>query len=120
MGKRVLIIDDAAFMRMMIRDILMRDGYEVIGEGVNGKDGFEKYTELKPDLVTLDITMPEIDGLTCLKNIKAYDGNANVIMVSAMGQQAMVIEAIQNGAKDFLVKPFQKERVIEAVKKVIG
>ena len=120
MSKSVLIVDDAAFMRMMLKDILTKNGYNVIGEGINGQDGFEKYAELKPDLVTLDITMPEMDGLTCLKKIRAYDGNANIVMVSAMGQQAMVIEAIQSGARDFIVKPFAADRILEAVRKAIG
>ena len=120
MAKNVLICDDAAFMRMMIKDILTKNGYNVAGEAENGAKAVEKYAELKPDLVLMDITMPEMDGIQALKNIKASDGNACVIMCSAMGQQAMVIEAIQAGAKDFIVKPFQADRVLEAVKKVIG
>lgn len=118
MAKRVLVVDDAAFMRMMLKDILSKNGYEVVGEGVNGNDGFEKYKELKPDIVTLDITMPECDGLQCLKKIKAFDAGANVVMCSAMGQQAMVIESIQSGAKDFIVKPFQQDRVLESLAKI--
>ncbi|MBQ2706400.1 MAG: response regulator [Agathobacter sp.] len=120
MGKNILICDDAAFMRMMIKDILTKNGYNVVGEAENGAVGVEKYKELKPDLTLMDITMPEMDGINALKNIKAADAGANVIMCSAMGQQAMVIEAIQAGAKDFIVKPFQPERVLEAVKKVVG
>ena len=120
MAKNILICDDAAFMRMMIKDILTKNGYNVVGEAENGKIAVEKYSELSPDLVLLDITMPEMDGIGALKAIKAKDPNACVIMCSAMGQQAMVIEAIQSGAKDFIVKPFQAERVLEAVKKVIG
>ena len=120
MGKRVLICDDAAFMRMMIKDILTKNGYEIAGEAENGAIAVEKYSELQPDLVLMDITMPEMDGIQALKKIRANDGNANVIMCSAMGQQAMVIDAIQSGAKDFIVKPFQPDRVLEAVKKVIG
>ena len=108
MAKNILIVDDAAFMRMMIKDILTKNGYNVAGEAE------------KPDLVLMDITMPEVDGIQALKNIKASDPNAKIIMCSAMGQQAMVIEAIQSGAKDFIVKPFQADRVLEAVKKVIG
>ncbi len=119
MAKNVLICDDAAFMRMMIKDILTKNGYNVVGEAENGAKGVEKYGELKPDLVLMDITMPEMDGLQALKAIKGSDADAKVIMCSAMGQQAMVIESIQNGAKDFIVKPFQADRVIEAVKKVI-
>lgn len=120
MAKKVLICDDAAFMRMMIKDILTKNGYEVAGEAENGQKAVEKYNETKPDLVLMDITMPEMDGIQALKAIKAADPSATVIMCSAMGQQAMVIEAIQSGAKDFIVKPFQAERVLEAVKKVVG
>ena len=120
MAKNILICDDAAFMRMMIKDILTKNGYNVVGEAENGAKGVEKYAELKPDLVLMDITMPEMDGIAALKAIKASDAGATVIMCSAMGQQAMVIESIQAGARDFIVKPFQAERVIEAVKKVIG
>ncbi|MBQ9867003.1 MAG: response regulator [Lachnospiraceae bacterium] len=117
---KILVVDDAAFMRMMIKDILTKNGYEVAGEAENGVVAVSKYTELKPDLVLMDITMPEKDGIQALKDIKANDSSAKVIMCSAMGQQAMVIEAIQSGAKDFIVKPFQADRVIEAVKKVVG
>ena len=120
MGKRVLICDDAAFMRMMIKEIHTKNGYEIAGEAENGAIAVEKYSELQPDLVLMDITMPQMDGIQALKKIRANDGNANVIMCSAMGQQAMVIEAIQSGAKDFIVKPFQPDRVLEAVRKVIG
>ncbi len=120
MGKQILIVDDAAFMRMMLKDILTKNGYEVVGEAENGNKAVEKYVELKPDLVTMDITMPEMDGIAALKAIKENDSAAKVVMCSAMGQQSMVIEAIQSGARDFIVKPFQPDRVIEAVKKVIG
>ena len=120
MAKNILICDDAAFMRMMIKDILTKNGYNIAGEAENGAKAIEKYAELKPDLVLMDITMPEMDGIEALKKIKASDPNASVIMCSAMGQQAMVIESIQSGAKDFIVKPFQADRVIEAVQKVVG
>ena len=120
MAIRVLIVDDAAFMRMMIKDILSKNGYEVVGEAENGQKAVEKFQELKTDLTTMDITMPEMDGITAVKEIKKIDANAKVIMCSAMGQQAMVIEAIQCGARDFIVKPFQPDRVLEAVRKVIG
>ncbi len=120
MAKNILICDDAAFMRMMIKDILTKNGYNVVGEAENGAKAVEKYTEVKPDLVMLDITMPEMDGIQALKKIKELDPGACVIMCSAMGQQAMVIESIQSGAKDFIVKPFQADRVIEAVKKAVG
>ena len=120
MAQNILICDDAAFMRMMIKDILTKNGYNVVGEAENGLKAVEKYTETKPDLVLMDITMPEMDGIQALKKIKELDSGATVIMCSAMGQQAMVIESIQAGAKDFIVKPFQADRVIEAVKKVVG
>ena len=120
MAKNILICDDAAFMRMMIKDILTKNGYTVVGEAENGAKAVEKYAELKPDLVLMDITMPEMDGIQALKKIKETDPNASVIMCSAMGQQAMVIESIQSGAKDFIVKPFQADRVLEAVQKVVG
>lgn len=120
MAKNILICDDAAFMRMMIKDILTKNGYTVAGEAENGAKAVEKYNELKPDLVLMDITMPEMDGIQALKKIKENDPGATVIMCSAMGQQAMVIESIQSGAKDFIVKPFQADRVLEAVKKVVG
>jgi two-component system chemotaxis response regulator CheY len=120
MANRILIVDDAAFMRMMIRDILTKNGYEVVGEAQDGAQAIEKYKDLHPDLITMDITMPEMDGITALKEIRKLDTNAKVIMCSAMGQQAMVIDAIQAGAKDFIVKPFQADRVIEAIKKTLG
>ncbi|MHC1750494.1 MAG: response regulator [Cellulosilyticaceae bacterium] len=120
MGKRILIVDDAAFMRMMIKDILTKNDYEVVGEAENGLKAVEKYKELKPELVLMDITMPEMDGIQAVKAIKAADANAKIVMCSAMGQQAMVIESIQAGARDFIVKPFQAERVLEAVRKVVG
>lgn len=116
----ILIVDDAAFMRMMIKDILSKNGYTVIGEAENGIKAIERYKELQPDLVIMDITMPEMDGIQAVKQIKAINDSAKIIMCSAMGQQAMVIESIQAGARDFIVKPFQAERVIEAVKKVVG
>ncbi len=120
MAKNILICDDAAFMRMMIKDILTKNGYNVAGEAENGVKAVEKYKEVAPDLVLMDITMPVMDGIQALKEIKKTDGGAKVIMCSAMGQQAMVIESIQAGAKDFIVKPFQADRVLEAVKKVVG
>ncbi|WP_010167672.1 response regulator [Candidatus Epulonipiscium viviparus] len=120
MAQTILIVDDAAFMRMMIKDIITKNGYEVAGEAENGQIAVAKYKELKPDLVLMDITMPEMDGIQAVKAIKAADAGAKVIMCSAMGQQAMVIEAIQAGAKDFIVKPFQADRILEAVKKVLG
>jgi two-component system chemotaxis response regulator CheY len=120
MAIKVLIVDDAAFMRMMIKDILTKNGFEVVGEAENGAKAVEKYQELRPDLTTMDITMPEMDGISAVKQIKKIDPNAKVIMCSAMGQQAMVIEAIQSGARDFIVKPFQPDRVLEAIRKAVG
>jgi two-component system chemotaxis response regulator CheY len=117
---RVLIVDDAAFMRMMLKDILTKNGYQIAGEAPNGLKAVELYKLEKPDVVTMDITMPEMDGIQALKEIKAIDPSARVIMCSAMGQQAMVMEAIKSGAKDFIVKPFQPERVLESLKKVLG
>lgn len=117
---KVLIVDDAAFMRMMIKEILTKNGFEVVGEANDGLQAVEKFKELLPDLVTMDITMPEMDGITALKEIKKIDANAKIIMCSAMGQQAMVIDAIQAGAKDFIVKPFQAERVLEAINKTLS
>src|SRR5699024_1927114 len=119
MGQRILIVDDAAFMRMMIKDILEKNGFSVVGEAQDGQEAVDKFKELTPDLVTMDITMPEKDGVAALKEIKALDAGAKVIMCSAMGQQAMVIDAIQAGAKDFIVKPFQADRVIEAIQKAL-
>ncbi len=116
----VLIVDDAAFMRMMLKDILSKNGYEVLGEAENGKVAVSWYEELKPDVVTMDITMTEMDGMTAVKEIKKASPDAKVVMVSAMGQQAMVIEAIQAGAADFIVKPFQPDRVLEALGKAIS
>ena len=120
MSKRILIVDDAAFMRMMIKDILTKNGYEIVGEAQDGAQAVEKYKELAPDLITMDITMPEMDGITALKEIRKINPNATIIMCSAMGQQAMVIDAIQAGAKDFIVKPFQADRVLEAIQKALS
>ena len=106
--------------RSMIKDILRKGGYQVVGEAEDGVRAIEKYRELKPDLVTMDITMPDMDGITAVKEIRGTDPNAVIIMCSAMGQQAMVIDAIQAGAKDFIVKPFQPDRVLEAIRKVLG
>jgi len=120
---RVLIVDDALFMRKVLSDILKREGMEIAGEAENGQAAIDKFKELKPDLVTLDVVMPkvgEIDGgISALKEIMKTDPNAKVVMVSAMGQHALVVEAIQAGAKDFIVKPFQQARVAQALKKVL-
>ena len=117
---KFLVVDDAAFMRMMVRDILTRGGHSIVGEASNGQEAVEQYQALKPDVVTLDITMPVKDGLQALGEIMKLDPSAKVIMCSAMGQQAMVFDAIRGGAKDFVVKPFQAERVLESVAKIIG
>ncbi|MCD5322694.1 MULTISPECIES: response regulator [Pontibacillus] len=120
MASKILIVDDAAFMRMMIKDILTKNGFDVVGEAQDGSEAVDKYKELQPDLVTMDITMPEMDGISALKEIKGLNGDAKIIMCSAMGQQAMVIDAIQAGAKDFIVKPFQADRVLEAINKALA
>ncbi|MCL1790408.1 MAG: response regulator [Peptococcaceae bacterium] len=119
MSHTVMVVDDAAFMRMMLKDILSNNGYQVIGEAENGSIAVDKYMELKPNITIMDITMPEMDGLQAIKEIRTKDPSAKIIMCSAMGQQAMVIEAIQSGAKDFVVKPFQPERVLEAIGKAL-
>lgn len=118
--KKVLIVDDAEFMRMMLTEILTNAGYQVVGEACNGKEAVSKYKELKPDFVTLDITMPEVDGISALKMIREFDPSAVIIMCSAMGQQSCVLDAINGGAKDFIVKPFRAERIIETVNKVLS
>ncbi len=118
--RKILIVDDAAFMRMMIKDILSKNGYEIVGEAADGAQAVQLYQDTQPDLVTMDITMPEMDGITALKEIKKVNPQAKVIMCSAMGQQAMVIDAIQAGAKDFIVKPFQADRVLEAISKALS
>lgn len=115
---RVLVCDDAVFMRKMITDMLVNLGHQVVGEAGNGLEALEQYKKLLPDLVTMDLTMPEIDGLQGVKMIKEFDPKANIIMCSAMGQQAMVLDAIRSGAKDFIVKPFQKGRIEEAILKL--
>ncbi len=119
----VLVVDDALFMRRMLSDILKKEGIEICGEAENGKEAIEKYQQLKPDLVTMDIVMPkieEIDGIDAVKEIMKIDSQAKIIMVSAMGQHSLVVEAIQAGAKDFVTKPFQPSRVAEAVKRALG
>lgn len=118
MAKKVLIVDDAVFMRMKLRDILEKNGYEVVAEAQNGLEAIERYNETSPDLVTMDITMPEMDGVEALKKIKAEHPEAKVLMCSAMGQQGMVMDAIRAGAVDFIVKPFDSDRVIKALDKV--
>lgn len=120
MAGRILIVDDAAFMRMMIKDILVNNGYEIAGEANNGLKAVEIFKKERPDLVTMDITMPDMDGITAVKEIRSFDPSAKIIMCSALGQQSMVMDAIKAGAKDFIVKPFQPDRVVEALKKALA
>ena len=120
MAQRVLVCDDAIFMRTMIADILTGAGYEVVGEAETGVQAVERYRSLRPDLVTMDIVMPDMGGIDAVREIVKEDANAKILMCSAMGQQALVVEAIQAGAKDFVVKPFQPSRVLEAVQRVLG
>ena len=116
----ILLVYDAAFMRKVIKDTLNKNGYTDVHEAVDGADAVEKYDELHPDLVMMDITMPNMDGLEALKAIRAKDPNANVVMCSAMGQESMVIDAVRSGAKDFIVKPFKPDRVLKTVSSIVG
>ena len=116
---RVLVVDDAAFMRKMVSDALTKGGHEVVGEAGNGTEAVDRYAELRPEVTTLDITMPEKDGLAALKEIIAFDPGARVIMCSALGQESKVLESIKAGAKDFVVKPFQPDRVLDAIGKAL-
>lgn len=120
LAKRILITDDTAFMRMTLRNVLVKNGYEIAGEAEDGLQAVEQYMIIKPDLVTMDITMPNMDGITAIKKIIEKDADAKIVVVSAMGQKALVIEALNSGAKDFIVKPFQPDRIVEALQKVIG
>lgn len=116
---KILLVDDAAFMRMMVKDTLTKAGYTDLYEAADGVQAVESYTEIQPDLVIMDITMPNMDGLEALKAIKAKDPNATVVMCSAMGQESMVIEAIKSGAKDFIVKPFKPDRILKTVSSIV-
>jgi two-component system chemotaxis response regulator CheY len=120
MAKKILLVDDAAFMRKVIKDTLSKNGYTELYEAVDGADAVEKYGEISPDLVIMDITMPNMDGLEALKAIRAKDPNANVVMCSAMGQESMVMDAVRSGAKDFIVKPFKPDRILKTVTSVLG
>ncbi len=120
MGNRILIVDDTAFMRMTLKNVLQKNGYEIVGEAENGQQAVEKYAQETPDLVTMDITMPVMDGITAIKEIMKTNTEAKIVVVSAMGQKSLVIEALSSGAKDFIVKPFQPERILDAVKKVLA
>ena len=117
---KVMICDDAAFMRMMIKDILTKNGYEIAAEAENGQKAVEKYPEAKPDLVLMDITMPEMDGIEALQKILEIDTNAKVIMITAAGQQSKVLDALKYGAKQFITKPFEKDVVLNSIKEVLG
>ncbi|RII36350.1 response regulator [Clostridium chromiireducens] len=116
--KKVLIVDDAVYMRLSLKEILERNGFEVIGDAENGIEAINKYKMLSPDIVTMDITMPEMDGVQALTEIKKIDSNAKVVMISAMGQESIVRESIMNGAKGFIVKPFKEENVIKSLSKI--
>lgn len=116
---KIMIVDDAAFMRMMVKDTLAKGGYTDVCEACDGDEALQTYKEIKPELVLMDITMPNMDGLEALKQIKAFDAEATVVMCSAMGQETMVIEAIKSGAKDFIVKPFKPNRILDTVSKII-
>lgn len=120
MGIKVLFVDDSSFMRSILKGIILKEPYVLAGEADNGREAVELYQQLKPDLVTMDIVMPEMDGIDAVRQIRAVDPDAKIIMVSAMGQQGMVIDAIQAGARDFIIKPFQPPRIHEALKRVIG
>ena len=117
---KIMLVDDAAFMRMMVKNALTKSGYDNIIEAQDGAEAVKKYAEEKPDMVFMDITMPNKDGLEALKEIKAAHPNANIVMCSAMGQEAMVIEAIKSGAKDFIVKPFKPDRILATAEKILS
>jgi two-component system chemotaxis response regulator CheY len=120
MAKKILLVDDAAFMRKMISDTLSKAGYEELYEAVDGADAVAKYSEVQPDLVIMDITMPNMDGLEALKAIRGADPSASIVMCSAMGQESMVMDAVRSGAKDFIVKPFKPDRVLKTVTSILG
>lgn len=120
MALRVMVVDDALFMRNMLKDIFLRAGYEVVAEGENGEVALQLYREARPDLVTMDIVMPKKSGIEALQDIIADDPQARVIMVSALGQDALVLEAVESGARDFIVKPFREEKVLETVRRVVA
>ncbi len=119
-SRRVLIVDDAVVMRMMIKGILAKSGFEIVGEAQNGVEAVEKYVELHPDLVTMDVVMPEMDGIAAVRQILSHDPAARIVMCTSMGQQALVVEAIQAGAKSFITKPFQPPKIVETLNKVLA
>lgn len=118
--KKILIVDDAAYMRMMLKEILVDHGYTVAGEASNGAEAVEKFRELKPDMVTMDITMPEMDGIEAVKKIRSFAPEAIIVMCSAMGQQNLVMKSLEAGAKDFVVKPFEPERIIQTLESIFA
>jgi two-component system chemotaxis response regulator CheY len=120
MGAKVLIVDDALFMRNMLRNIFAESGFDVIGEAQNGNEAVEKFRELSPDLITMDIVMPEMNGIDALKQIMTVDAGAKVVICSALGQESLIIEALEAGARDFIVKPFKPAKVVEVAQKVLG
>ena len=117
---KIMVVDDADFMRMMVKNALAQGGYTDVCEASDGAEAVQMYAEQKPQLVLMDITMPNMDGLEALKKIRENDGNAQIVMCSAMGQESMVIDAIKAGAKDFIVKPFKPERILSTVDGLIG
>lgn len=117
---RVLVVDDTAFMRRMLRELLSKAGLEVVAEAGNGREAVEQYRQVRPALVIMDITMPELDGIAAVREIVREDPSARIVMCSALGQQELIIEALEAGAQDFVVKPFVPEKVLEAVHKVLG
>jgi len=119
-SRRVLIVDDAVVMRMMIKGILAKSGFEIVGEAQNGVEAVEKYVQLRPDLVTMDVVMPEMDGIAAVRQILSHDPAARIVMCTSMGQQALVVEAIQAGAKSFITKPFQPPKIVETLNKVLA
>lgn len=119
MKNRVLIIDDSVFMRKIIANILVKNGYKIVGEASNGREGFQKFKDLKPDIAILDITMPDVDGITCLKSIKSIFPDACIVMCSAMGQKPLIVESIKSGAKDFITKPFDNNLIINTIKNAL-
>jgi len=120
MGAKVLIVDDALFMRNMLRNIFSESGFDIVGEAQNGNEAIEMYQRLKPDLVTMDIVMPEKNGIEALKEIMAADGAARIVICSALGQESLIMEALEAGARDFIVKPFKPPKVIEVAQKVLS
>lgn len=116
--KKIMIVDDAAFMRMLLKNILVKEGYEIVAEAANGLEALEMYSRHNPDVVTMDITMPEMDGVVALKEILKVDSKAKICMVSAMGQDKIIMESVKSGAKDFIVKPFEPSVVLEKIKKL--